>query len=700
MAAVGVQRCRRFDQDVAAPETGVPMARVRRVSAACVVIASTVFVAALVGPGPASAASSQVFSATGSAQSYAVPAGTASVHVVARGGSGGGVSGGLGATVEADVAVSPGDVLQINVGRAGTAGTGGWNGGGDPGAPAGDGVGQNFGGGGAIDIRAGACAAGLSCGLTDRVLVAGGGGGGDVPNADHGTPAGGAGGYPAGSAGGGGYGHGGAGGTASAGGAGGAAYASPGGAGASGDLGVGGAGGANSSDAATAAVCAGAGGGGGWYGGGGGGSDASGCSTGGAGGGGSSHVDAGTVSGASHATATSPGDGQVTITPASEAAPAAATGSASSVSGASAVLNAEVNPKGASTTVRFTYGRDAGLPSDTTTTVAAGGALTGSASVPVAVSISGLDPGSTYYFRATATSLAGVVWGDVSSFTTATAPARPDPPVAVPLADVGSVRVSWTAPADNGATITGYRVTGTPGSGGCETSSTAPTAAATSCVVSGLEGQAMYSFTLVAFSDAGGSPTSDASHPVKPGARSLPVRFVKPPRQVLARTRLRARVRVGAAAVGRVVVSVGERRLCKATVRAGRGTCSGVVHGAGATSLRAIFEGDGVDAGSTGGVIEQLGIPKLVITRVRGHLARCVPVVDLVGAAARGAAVTVWRKVPAGWARWTNASANRSGAWSARVWPGRERVVLRASSGGGQTPPVTVRVAASEGCHR
>jgi hypothetical protein len=125
---------------------------------------------------------------------FTVPAGVSSLHVVAVGGLGGGREdhlGGFGAHVSADVPVQSGAVLYVEVagngGPAneptasgpGTGGAGGVNGGaagGDGGAnPQGIGGFGGGGGGGATDLRTAAASAGLS--PDPRLLVAGGGGG-------------------------------------------------------------------------------------------------------------------------------------------------------------------------------------------------------------------------------------------------------------------------------------------------------------------------------------------------------------------------------------------------------------------------------------------------------------------------------------------------------------------------------------------
>jgi hypothetical protein len=128
----------------------------------------------------AAAAETVVFEPTGAEQTFTVPAGVTSVHVVAvgaRGGTGAGapVPGGFGAVAIADLAVTPGQVLFVNVGTNGAngvAGGGGFNGGGDSGTPAGN---HGGGGGGASDVRTISRSLGTS--VFSRLIVAGGGGG-------------------------------------------------------------------------------------------------------------------------------------------------------------------------------------------------------------------------------------------------------------------------------------------------------------------------------------------------------------------------------------------------------------------------------------------------------------------------------------------------------------------------------------------
>ncbi len=138
------------------------------------------------------------YTTTGSEQTFAVPAGVTSLHVVAVGGKGGaGYDGvtedGQGARVSADITVVGGSALYVEVGGNGgdgayaSGGDGGYNGGGSNG-----GTFRSGGGGGASDVRS--IAAAQSGSLAARLVVAGGAGG-----SGYGAPGGAAGGNSDGS---------------------------------------------------------------------------------------------------------------------------------------------------------------------------------------------------------------------------------------------------------------------------------------------------------------------------------------------------------------------------------------------------------------------------------------------------------------------------------------------------------------------
>jgi uncharacterized protein YjdB len=120
------------------------------------------------------------FSYTGTVQSWTVPAGVYSIAIDAQGATGGDGGngmyhnhGGYGGRVQCTLSVSPGQIFNLKIGGAGGNGygfsccsyAGGYNGGGNSGS------GYSGGGGGATDIRIGGVA------LSNRVIVAPGGGG-------------------------------------------------------------------------------------------------------------------------------------------------------------------------------------------------------------------------------------------------------------------------------------------------------------------------------------------------------------------------------------------------------------------------------------------------------------------------------------------------------------------------------------------
>jgi glycine rich protein len=143
-------------------------------------VAATATCGVLVGAPANAGAETRTFLPTGDEQTFTVPAGVTSIHVIAVGARGGTgqnspVVGGFGAVAIADIPVTPGETLYVNVGANGTDGSalggGGFNGGGDSGSPGAYGGG----GGGASDVRTISRAIGTT--FFSRLVTAGGGGG-------------------------------------------------------------------------------------------------------------------------------------------------------------------------------------------------------------------------------------------------------------------------------------------------------------------------------------------------------------------------------------------------------------------------------------------------------------------------------------------------------------------------------------------
>lgn len=143
--------------------------RARRSLAACLFCVAALSFAVAATPAQAI---TKTFNFTEGEQTFVVPAGVYSVHVVAVGGRGGSETsavGGQAGEAIGDIAVTPNQTLYVEVGgdgeSLGEGGEGGFNGGGNGGG----------GGGGASDVRTEPASALLS--LESRLIVAGGGGG-------------------------------------------------------------------------------------------------------------------------------------------------------------------------------------------------------------------------------------------------------------------------------------------------------------------------------------------------------------------------------------------------------------------------------------------------------------------------------------------------------------------------------------------
>ena len=112
-----------------------------------------------------------------------------------------------------------------------------------------------------------------------------------------------------------------------------------------------------------------------------------------------------------------------------------------------------------------------------------------------------------------------------TGLTYASAPATPAAPTGV-FNGVGAVQVSWTAPADGGSAITGYRVEAAPQVLGVTKFCT--TTGATTCKVSGLTKGVSYTFTVRATNVVGNSSYSANSQAFVPTTTNVPTLSTAP----------------------------------------------------------------------------------------------------------------------------------------------------------------------------
>jgi hypothetical protein len=196
------------------------------------------------------------------------------------------------------------------------------------------------------------------------------------------------------------------------------------------------------------------------------------------------------------------------------AAPSATTGPVSSVGATTATVSGSVNPNGTSTSWKVEYGTSTSYGSST----ASANAGSGTSSVAVSGSLSGLKPGTAYHYRVVATNSSGTAHGADGILTTSPAPQ---------VSTGGASSITSTSATLNGTVNPSGRATtwyfeyGTSTSYGTRTpakdagSGTSP--GSVSAAVTGLKSGATYHFRLVASSDAGTSRGSDRTFlPVAP----------------------------------------------------------------------------------------------------------------------------------------------------------------------------------------
>ena len=151
-------------------------------------------------------------------------------------------------------------------------------------------------------------------------------------------------------------------------------------------------------------------------------------------------------------------------------APTTTSNAASPVTATSATLNGAASPNGTSATGWFRYATTNPMTCDDTfgtRTPSTGGQPLGSGNSPISYAqvLSGLQPGTTYYFCALASNTVGTSFGAVLSFTTP--PAAPSV-AAAPASAIGSTTATFNASANpNGAATTAYFRYSTTSPGTC-----------------------------------------------------------------------------------------------------------------------------------------------------------------------------------------------------------------------------------------
>lgn len=165
--------------------------------------------------------------------------------------------------------------------------------------------------------------------------------------------------------------------------------------------------------------------------------------------------------------------------------------------------------------VQYTLEYNGGSPITSVTAVSSPGSITATTTNPSAgiINVSGLTLGTSYTFVVFATNAIGNSVNSQASNSqrAATPPSAPTIGTAT-ITSPTSVTVSFTAPSNNGETITSYTATSTPGN----LTATVNQSGSGSITVTGLTSGTAYTFRVTATNAMGTSPASAASNSVTP----------------------------------------------------------------------------------------------------------------------------------------------------------------------------------------
>ncbi len=187
--------------------------------------------------------------------------------------------------------------------------------------------------------------------------------------------------------------------------------------------------------------------------------------------------------------------------------PAVTTEAASGVQTPDATLNGTVNPEGIATTYYFQYGTTTSWNESSTSSVEAG---SGTSTLHESVPISGLQAGTTYYYRIVATGAIGTSQGSAQAFTT-----QPPPSIATNAAtEVGQMQAVVNGTVNSNGLDTHYDFQyGTTTSYGSSTGEVDIGSGASNQAVNanlvGLSPDTLYHYRIAASSAAGTSYGND-----------------------------------------------------------------------------------------------------------------------------------------------------------------------------------------------
>ncbi|HEX4085853.1 MAG TPA: hypothetical protein VHY22_13150 [Chthoniobacteraceae bacterium] len=202
-----------------------------------------------------------------------------------------------------------------------------------------------------------------------------------------------------------------------------------------------------------------------------------------------------------------------TVTTTAVLSPVVTTGTATSVTGSSAVLNATVNPNGDDATVYFEYGTSSNSLGFSSSSTIVPLAITGTG---VSIPLTGLSPGDTYYYAVYASNSTGPATGGTLSFRTQGEASPTAPTVSTDAASgVGTTvaTLNGTVDANGLSTVASfnYGLTSTYGSviTAAQSPVTGTAATAVSGSLTGLQAGVQYHFQVSGSNSSGVTTGSD-----------------------------------------------------------------------------------------------------------------------------------------------------------------------------------------------
>lgn len=367
----------------------------------------------------------------------------------------------------------------------------------------------------------------------------------------------------------------------------------------------------------------------------------------------------------------------VSTTTINATAPAATASAATSITTTTATLNGSVIPNGGATTSSFKYSTDSSVvASGGGTDSAVSGTIAASAgATAISSALSGLSPGTTYYFRAYATNSAGTGNSTSGSFTTVTGAAL-NPTFGTPTATADGFTVQITnydAAYTWGGTATASGTVAINGTGLVTVTGVAPGTSSTATITTTRTGYNSGTGDVTASSGAGLTLSAQAQVAVGVPAR------------VEATVGSMGRSNRSTGPSGTVTIMVGGNLFCTATIVNGVGSCKGTPTSRGRITFTGLFQGSGSSVGATASATTSSTAATVAVTAARINMAavgQCRATATVYGVdSTANRTIVVYRKSGRNWVRAGTTKAGKNKAWKVVIGLMSANTTIRATDG-------------------